>query len=120
MSLRLKPVLPVDLRPNKELKRAGTRIASTVSSGPASNSNTRAEGSSVSRLANTQPALPAPTMTKSKKSVDGAELVDVMPRRYTHAEVSHHQMVTDLTLPSDVCGLAYHPAGTSVGGRVQE
>jgi len=49
--------------PNNPLHSAGTRMASRVSGGPASSNNTRTDGSAESRLANTQPALPAPTMT---------------------------------------------------------
>jgi hypothetical protein len=42
---------------------AGTGISAASSGGPASSSRTRLAGSSLSRAASTQPALPAPTMT---------------------------------------------------------
>ncbi len=41
----------------------GIRISSASSGGPASSSRIRVPGSSVSRPASTQPALPAPTIT---------------------------------------------------------
>src|SRR3982074_319639 len=49
-------------------KRAGMWTSGASSDPPASRSRTRTVGSSVSRFASTQPALPAPTMTKSKDS----------------------------------------------------
>jgi hypothetical protein len=42
---------------------AGIRTSPASSGGPASSSSTRQLGSSLSRPASTQPALPAPTMT---------------------------------------------------------
>jgi hypothetical protein len=64
--------------PNRALNSAGTWIVSRVSSGPASSRSTRTEGSSVRRFASTQPALPAPTMTKSNVSADRIDGVEVM------------------------------------------
>ncbi len=48
---------------------AGIWIIMLVSLPPASISSTRVAGSADSRLASTQPALPAPTMMKSQMSV---------------------------------------------------
>ena len=45
-------------------------LARRILSRLASSNNTRTDGSAESRLANTQPALPAPTMTYSKVSCD--------------------------------------------------
>ncbi|GAA2845055.1 hypothetical protein GCM10020220_037990 [Nonomuraea rubra] len=42
---------------------AGMRISGAWSGGPASSTSTLLPGSSLSRAARTQPALPAPTMT---------------------------------------------------------
>ena len=44
---------------------AGMLISIELSRPPASSSSTRVRGSADSRLASTQPALPAPTITKS-------------------------------------------------------
>jgi hypothetical protein len=48
---------------NSALNAAGMWMKSAVSGGPASTSRTRTSGSSLRRLASTQPAEPAPTIT---------------------------------------------------------
>jgi len=58
-----KPLLPVRGLPMVNRYPAGIGIQKYLSSPPASISSTETFGSAVSRLASTQPAEPAPTMT---------------------------------------------------------
>src|SRR5258706_2456277 len=94
------------------MKPAGTRMYGFVSGGPASSTHTLCPRSA-SRYASTQPAVPAPTMTKSKESIARLERSGLRSSSLSFVRLRH-------VIPADVAQtrLAVMTVGPLVAQRI--